>query len=179
MREIPARILALVVAAVLLAPPAAAESKMKRLGEDPAFDAPPALDITYLDVGRNRKDLEIRIGINGMLPGTGGYPELPGIEWYFTTGKRTFLAEAVASGTSGWFLLFEEKDGAFERMEDVEGTYEWTDGYISVLVPLKQIGARRGTKVRGAAEDDVDSHIHHAGTTYTDVMTSSGAYRIP
>lgn len=153
---------------------------MKRLGEDPAFDGPPALDVTYLDVGRNRKDLEIRIGVNAMLPGTGGYPELPGIEWYFTTGKRKFLAEAVASGTSGWFLLFEDKDGVFERMEDVKGTYEWTDGYISMLVPLKQIGARRGTKVRGAAEDDVDSHVHYrSGTSYTDVMTSSGAYKIP
>jgi hypothetical protein len=176
-----ARALAMVTAAaLLLGAPAGAEPKFKRLGEDPALDAPPALDVTYLDVARNGSDLVIRIGVNGMLPGPGGYPELPGIEWYFTTGKRKFLAEAYVSGTSGAFLLFEDKDGAFEVIGDLEGTYDWNDGYISMLVPLHHIGARRGTKVKGAAENDVDSHIHAVVTTeYPDYLTTTKAYKIP
>jgi hypothetical protein len=152
---------------------------MTRLGEDPALDGPPALDVTYLDVARNGKDLEIRIGMENMLPAIGGFPALPGVEWAFSTGKRAFLAEAYVDNTEPAFLLFEIVGDSYELVGDIPGTYDQADGYVSMLVSLKQIGARKGTIVSGAGQDDVDSHVHHATTTYTDTMTTESTYRIP
>lgn len=171
--------LALVVS-LLAMPGVGAEVKMKRLGEDPALDGPPALDLTYVDVGRNGDDLEVRLGMSGMTPGTGGYPQLPGIEWQFKVGKRQFLAEAYVGTTSGNYLLFEVVDGVFEQIGTIEGTYEWTDGYISMLVPLADIGAKTGSKIKGAGEDDADAHVHTgANTVYTDYLTTTKGFKVP
>lgn len=168
------------VTALLGAPSVGAEVKMKRLGEDVALDAPPALDLTYVEVGRNGDDLEIRIGISGMLPGIGGYPALPGIEWQFKAGKRQFLAEAYVGTTRGTFLLFEYVDDVYERRNTIEGTYDWNDGYISMLVPLKEIDAKAGMKIKGAGENDADSHVHGVVTSeYTDYLTTTKAFKIP
>ncbi len=170
-------LMAALVAVLMVAGPASAGGP-QRLGEDPTLDGPPALDITYLDAQKLGKDLEIRIGINGMLPGIGGYPTLPGIEWLFTTGKRTFLAEAYVDNTQGAYLLFEQVGDTYELLGELEGTYDFANGYLSVLVPFKDIGAKRGTTISGAGENDVDSHVHHAGTTYTDMMTTTGSFRV-
>lgn len=172
-------LIALVIACLALPTAALGAPKMTRLGEDPALDGPPALDVTYLDVARNGKDLEIHIGVANMLPAIGGYPQLPGIQWAFTTGKRTFVAEAYVDNTEPVFLLFEIVGDSFELMGNISGTYDFNDGYISLLAPLKQIGARKGTVVQGAGENDVDAHVHHVGTTYTDMMTTESSYRIP
>ncbi|MGH2729868.1 MAG: hypothetical protein ACRDJI_04585 [Actinomycetota bacterium] len=166
-----------------LASPAGAGPKLKTLGTDPAGDAPPALDITYLQVGRTGDDLVIRIGISGMLPQTGGYPTLPGIEWVFDVGSRTFIAEAVAGTSRPAFYLFEMKDDAFEQLESPEGTYDSADGYASILVPLETIGATSGTKISGTGPkgtDDVDAHVHLGPQTYyADAMASSKDYVVP
>lgn len=152
--------------------PAGGAPKYKRLGEDPAMDAPPALDLLYLDVANVGKAVDIRFGIEGMLPRSGGYPELPGIEWVFTTGKRVFVAEAVAgTGTQGRFFLFElEEDGSVTQLESPEGTYDPADGFASVKVPLKTIGAKKGTKLKGfnmgETDGDVDAHVHLGPETY-------------
>lgn len=167
----------------LLAMPihAGADVKMKRLGEDPVGDAPAGLDLTYVEAGKNGPNLEIRIGVEGMTPGTGGYPLLPGIEWLFTTGKRSFLAEAYVDAGQPGFLLFEILEDSYKQIAEIEGTYEWTDGYISLLVPLKDIDAKRGTKIRAALEEgDADSHVHLGSLTeYPDYLTTTKAFVVP
>jgi hypothetical protein len=166
-----------------LATPAGAGPKLKTLGTDPAGDGPPALDITYLQVGRTGSDLDIRIGISGMFPQTGGYPELPGIEWIFDVGSRTFIAEAVAGTSSPAFYLFEMKGDAYEQLESPEGTYDHANGYASILVPLETIGARAGSRISGTGPkgtDDVDAHVHLGPQThYADVMASTKDYVVP
>ncbi|MGH2755508.1 MAG: hypothetical protein ACRDLB_13905 [Actinomycetota bacterium] len=180
MRKLSIILLALFVGSVLTLPALAAAPKMRTLGEDPALDAPPALDLTYLKAGATRKTLEIRIGVANMLPVIGGYPQAPGIEWLFKAGPRTFLAEAYVDNTEGAYLLFEvAKDGVFEEVGALEGTYNPDDGYVSMLVPTSTIGAKRGTKIVGAGENDVDAHIHHAGTTYTDYITTTKGIVVP
>lgn len=184
-------IAAAVATAILVgALPTGAAPKMTRLGTDPTGDGPPALDITFLDVGRTKDSLEIRIGIDKMLPVLGGYPEGPGIEWIFTVGKRTFIAEAVASRTPKFFF-FELKGHAFQQLQGITGTYDWAEGFIRMLVPLKLIGAKKGTVIAGFHEDlamiskdngtDVDAHVHTTpgNTEYFDDMKTSKTYRVP
>lgn len=180
---------ALTIAVVLAAvTPSGAAGKVVRLGSDPAGDGPPALDVTFLDVTRTGDALEIRIGIDKMLPAVGGYPEGPGLEWIFKVGKRVFIAEAVASRTPKFFL-FELKDDAFEQLQSPTGTYAAEDGFARMLVPLELIGAKTGTKITGyhgalpeidkTNGTDVDSHIHTDGTQYLDDFKSTRAFLVP
>lgn len=158
---------------------AVAGPKYKSMGEDATMDAPPGLDVSYLEVARVGKDLDVRIGMANMLPAMGGYPELPGVEWLFTTGKGTYLAEAYVGTDGPHFLVFQQDGEAFNVLGEVEGTYDTADGFISILVPLKMIKAKKGTVITGAGENDVDSHVHAVVTSeYSDVMTSEGSYKI-
>ena len=163
--------------------PASAAPKMTRLGTDPAGDGPPALDVTYLDVGGHHGTLEIRIGVDGMLPGLGGYPELPGIEWTFDVAGRTFVAEGAVQNAAGSFYLFELKGGAFEQLDTPEGTYNPDDGYISIHVPYSDIGARKGMKISGTGPkgtEDVDAHVHAGATThYPDYLATTKDFVLP
>jgi hypothetical protein len=170
---------ALVALLILPAGGAGAETKFKRLGEDPAGDGPPALDLTYVEAGRNGKDLEIRLGIEGMLPGIGGYPSLPGIQWAFDVKGRVFIAEAYVDRATPAFLLFEDEGDTFRQVGTIEGTYDFADGFISMLVPLGDVGARKGTKIKGAGDNDADTHVHHVGTTITDTLTTTKAFIVP
>lgn len=182
MRKIFAALVATLTLALLLAP-AGAGPRFKQLGTDPAGDGPPALDVTYLKVGRNGPNLEIRIGIDKMLPVIAGYPELPGIEWTFDVKKRRFIAEAVAGSRGPLFFLFEEKNGGYTQLESPEGTYDPADGYASIIVPLKTIGAKSGVKISGAdglEHGDVDAHVHLLATTiYPDGMQTKKDYVVP
>ncbi|MDQ3646147.1 MAG: hypothetical protein M3345_04340 [Actinomycetota bacterium] len=159
--------------------------KMKVLGTDPSSDGPPALDVTSLAVGRVGDDLEIRIGVAGMLPAIGGYPEIPGIEWIFDVGSKTFLAEAYVSSTGERFrfLLFEVFDDGYKQLDPLEGTYDSADGYISLKVPLEAIGARKGTKISGTGPPgtpDVDAHLHIGTVTlYPDTMATTKDFVVP
>ena len=180
MRRIAVLVLGTILATAL---PASAGNGLTRLGTDPALDAPPALDVTYLDVGRHGDRLHMRIGVANMIPPGGGYPTVPGIEWVFDVGRRTFIAEAVAGTTVPRFYLFEQKGKAFEQLDPPDGTYNWQDGYIDMLVSLKTIGARSGSRVSGTGPkgtEDVDAHVH-AGpqTLYLDGMATTRDYVIP
>lgn len=181
---------ALVAAAlVAVALPSQAGERLVRLGTDPAGDAPPALDITFLDVGRTEDALEMHIGIDKMLPLIGGYPEGPGIEWIFSVGKRAFIAEAVA-GRTPRFYFFELKGHSYEQLQGITGTYDSADGFIRMLVPLELIGAKKGTTITGFHKPleminkdngtDVDAHVHRpGGTEYLDDMKTTKSYVIP
>ncbi|MEA2434093.1 MAG: hypothetical protein QOG54_1550 [Actinomycetota bacterium] len=175
------KLLLVAFACLLLAGPAAfAANGPEELGNDPSGDGPPALDVTYLQVARAGKSLEVAIGVSGMFPQVGGYPEAPGIEWSFTSKGRTFVAEAVASLNGPTFYLFEEKGGAYEQLESPTGTYDHADGYIMIAIPLKTIGAKRGTVISGTGENDVDAHVHVGPQTYyADQMTTTKDYVIP
>ena len=171
---------ALVVA--LTALPATAKDSMMRLGEDATGDGVvPGLDLSYLDVGRSGDNLEIRLGFADMLPAIHGYPEVPAMEWIFDVGSRTFIAEAVASTGGGHYFLFEIKGNGYEQLDDPQGTYDSADGYVSILVPLADIGAtKKGTRISGTGEpgtEDVDVHWHYpGGTYYTDTFATESDY---
>lgn len=160
---------------------AGAAAQLKRLGEDPAGDGPVGLDLTYLDVGRHGADMHIRIGVE-MVPGIAGYPELPGIEWTFKVGGRTFIAEGV-SGSTPTFYLFEQTADGFTQLDSPTGTYSADDGFIDIFVPLKTIGAKRGSVVTGVenpdAGGDVDAHVHiGAATEYPDAFTTTKSIKL-
>ena len=159
-------------------------SHLKRLGNDPAGDGPAALDVTYLDVGAHHGELEVRIGVDKMIPALGGYPELPGIEWTFDVNGRTFIAEAAVQNGQGNYYLFElQKDGSFAQLDNPTGTYDWADGYVSIIVPLEDIGAKSGTKISGTGPkgtEDVDSHVHAIATTYyPDYLATTKDFIVP
>ncbi len=164
-------------------PAHAAKGGLKTLGTDPSGDGLPGLDVTYLQVGRNGADLEVRIGL-AMVPQLAGYPDLPGIEWVFDVKGRTFVAEAVKTRAGADFYLFElADDGSFQQLAQPEGTYEGSDGYTSIFVPLKIIGARKGTVIKGTnglANGDVDAHVHVGPLThYPDGMETDKGYVVP
>ena len=164
-------------------PAYAGKGGLKTLGTDPSGDGLPGLDVTYLQVGRNGADLEVRIGL-AMLPQLAGFPDLPGIEWVFDVKGRTFVAEAVKTANGADFYLFElADDGSFQQLAQPEGTYEGSDGYTSILVPLKTIGARRGTLIKGTdglENGDVDAHVHVGPQTYyPDGMETDKGYVVP
>ncbi len=183
MRKLMATVLLAAVTLLPLAPAGAAKSNLKQLGTDPAGDGLPALDITYLQVGRTGANLEIRIGLDKMLPRSGSYPLLPGIEWVFDVKDRTFIAEAVAGTGAPRFYLFEQKGDSYEQLESPTGTFDPADGYTSILVPLKTIGARTGVKISGAdglEHGDVDAHVHVGPqTVYPDGMETEKDFVVP
>lgn len=162
--------------AITLAAPSGAAGKMTRLGTDPANDGPPSLDLTYLEVGRLGTSLEVQIGIAHILPEVRSLPEAPGIEWAFEAAGRTFLVEAVP-GTDPTFYMWERKGDSFVEMPSPTGTYEPTDGFISISIPLKAIGAKNGTVISGAGPkgtEDVDAHVHYpGGETFPDKMATT------
>ncbi|HWL65348.1 MAG TPA: hypothetical protein VNP73_05175, partial [Actinomycetota bacterium] len=119
----------------------------------------------------------------GMTPVMGGYPALPGIEWTFDVGPRTFVAEAVADTSGPAFYLFELKGGSFVQLATPSGTYNPDDGYASILVPLSEIGARRASVISGVGKkgtEDVDAHVHLGATThYPDRMATTKDIVVP
>lgn len=174
---------ALLASLLLVATPASGQPRYKELGTDPALDAPPALDLTSLSVARDGEILDIRIAVENMLPVVGGYESLPGVWWVFDAGPRTFGAEAYIEAAAPQFLLFELVDGEPISTTAIEGTYEWTDGFISMHVPLTAIGAITGTRISGADDDegsDADSHVHLFVTDEDfDVLATTKSYRVP
>jgi hypothetical protein len=174
------KVLVIALAAVLaltVVGPSGAATGLTRLGTDPENDGPPSLDVTYLDAGRNGTNLEIRIGVAHILPEVRSVPEAPGIEWIFEVSGRTFVAEGVP-GQNPTFYLFEvAKDGSATQLASPTGSYNHEDGFIRMLIPLKTIGAQKGSVISGVGEkgtEDVDSHIHYgAGEAYPDKMATT------
>ena len=154
---------ALVAACVATAIPSQAEPKLSRLGTDEELDAPPSLDVTYLDVGQSGKALEIRIGLSGIFPELRA-PAGAGIEWTFDVNGRTFVAEGHPDYANGpAYTLFESRNGVFTQLRSLKGSWDADAGYLGMFVPLKTIGARKGTVISGhgpKGTEDVDIHQH-------------------
>ena len=163
--------------------PASSAPALKVLGTDPELDAAPSYDLTSLSVRKVAKDLEIQIGISGMTPPWGiVVPYLPGVQWAFDVKGRTYVAEAYVDPTSEpGYLLFEKKGEVFTQLAELKGSYNWEDGFVSLRVPLKKIGARSGTVISGTGkENDVDFHAHLGPhTEYLDYLTTTKNFIVP
>ena len=165
---------------------ALAKVTTKTLGNDQAGDGLPALDLTYLKVGRLGADLYIEIGVDKMLPPDGGVHQIAGIDWAFGVRGRTFVVEAVVDAGAPDFFLFEIlHDGSHVQLGSPTGEYTWSNGYISMRVPLKSIGAKSGAVVSHAdhseSGSDVSAYLHPAGVTtqYTDTMKTTKDFVVP
>ena len=165
---------------------AQAKVTTKTLGTDPAGDGQPALDVTYLKVGRLRADLYIEIGVDKMLPPDGGVHQIAGIDWAFGIKGRTFIVEAYVDAGAPDFFLFEIlHDGSHAQLESPTGTYTWSNGYINMRVPLKSIGAKSGTVIshpqHSESGTDVSAFLHPSGVTtrYIDTMETSKNFVVP
>ena len=179
---------ALIALALLVsfAAPGHAKVATKTLGTDPAGDGLPALDVTYLKVGRLGADLYIEIGIDKMLPPDGGVHQIAGIDWAFGIKGRTFIAEAFVDAGAPDFFLFEIlHDGSHRQLASPTGEYTWSNGHLNMRVPLKSIGAKSGTVIGHADHSesgtDVSAYLHPAGVTtrYIDTMKTTKDFRVP
>lgn len=172
--------LAVALSLTSFAPAAEGAKGFKRLGTDLVGDGPPGFDLTYLDVGRRGSDLEIRIGMDEIVP-VYPAPDPFGVEWIFDVKGKTFLAEGYVQRGQPEFTLFQITGDSFTVVSDLEGSFDINGGYVMIRVPLKLIGAKRGTLISGTGKkgtEDVDWHIHHATTTYTDFLATTKDYRV-
>jgi hypothetical protein len=168
-----------VVLALVSSSPAAAQ-QMKVLGTDAQNDTAPGYDLTSLAVAQHGSDLHIHIGMV-TLPGAGGYPQA-GIQWSFMSRGKTYAVEAhqEAPGDYG-FTLFEVNGGVFKQLESVDG--ELTAVGLDAYVPLKSIGARRGTVISGKplvdGGGDVEVHQHAGAVSpIMDDIKTTGTFRV-
>ena len=156
--------------------PASAAPSMTVLGTDPSMDAAPGSDLTQLAVTTHGSDLHIQFTLTS-IPVAGTYGDLTGIQWAFKSKGRTFVAEAYPYRGSFGFALFEIKGEAFEQVGELEGEWDTIAGLLDIYVPLKTIGAKKGTKITGAGENDVDVHVHGGVTDYyADQMTTTKGF---
>ncbi len=173
-----ASLLAACVAALLtVAAPAGAGGGMTVLGTDPSLDAAPGSDLTQLAATSHGKDVHIQFTFANSLPVAGTYGPLTGIQWAFKVGKKTFVAEAYPDGASFSYVLFEIQGDSFRQVETLEGNFDTIGGILDIFVPLKAIGAKKGTKIVGAGKNDVDVHVHAGVTTYyADQLTTTKGF---
>ena len=154
---------------------------MTVLGTDPSLDAAPGGDLTEFAVARSGDDLHIRFTFANSIPGIGTYGPPAGVEWLFKVGPRTFLAEGFQEDTDFRYILFEKvNETTYHQRIDMDGSFDTLAGTMDIFVPLQSIGAKPGTRIAGAGENDVDVHIH-AGvqTIYPDTLTTNKAYVVP
>ena len=168
--------LAAVIAAGLIgsAVPAGAAPGLTVLGTDPSLDAAPGSDLTQLAATTHGSDLHIQFTFANSIPVAGTYGPLTGIQWAFKSRGKTYVAEAYPDGASFGYVLFEINGDAFKQIETLEGDFDTVAGLLDIYVPLKTIGAKKGSKITGAGENDVDVHVHAGVTThYADQMTTT------
>ena len=168
---------ALTLSAVVGVPaPVSADVPLTVLGTDPALDGPPGADLTQLAAGVHGTDLHIQFKFANSIPVLGTHGPLAGVEWLFKSEGKTYLAEAypnLPNATTFGYILFEIKADSFEQIATLEGNWDTVGGVLDIFVPLKTIGAKKGTKIAGAGPDDADVHIHGLVTTiYPDKMTT-------
>ena len=166
---------AIAVSGLLVVPaPAGADVPLTVLGTDASLDAPPGSDLTQLAAGVHGSDLHIQFTFANSIPVAGTYGPLTGIQWAFKANGRTFVAEAYPDGASFGYVLFEINGDAFKQIATLEGEFDTIGGILDIFVPLKSIGAKKGTKITGAGENDVDVHVHAGVTTiYPEQMTTT------
>jgi hypothetical protein len=170
-----------VAVALMLISPAQAAGAFKTLGSDASLDAPPGADLTSLQVAQGSKTLDIRIGI-ALVPSQGSYPEA-GIQWAFTSGKRTYLAEThVGTGEFGFNLYRVDASGAFVLIGPIDGAVDVEAGIVDMHVPLRSIGAVSGTVISGqplGTSGDVEFHQHASlATRVLDEFTTERSFKI-
>lgn len=162
---------------IATAAPAGGQPSMTVLGTDPALDAPPGSDLTQLAVTSHGKDLHIQFTFANSLPVAGTYGPLTGIQWAFKVKGKTYVAEAYPDGASFSYVLFQITGDTFKQIGMLEGNFDTVGGILDIFVPLKTIGAKKGTKIAGAGENDVDVHVHAVATTlYPEQMTTTKGY---
>ena len=171
-------IVAIALSGLLVAPaPAGADVPLTVLGTDPSLDAPPGSDLTALAAGVHGSDLHIQFTFANSIPVAGTYGPPAGLEWLFKVRGKTYLAEAfpeTPNATEFSFVLFEINGDAFKQVALLEGEWDTIGGVVDIFVPLKTIGAKKGTSITGAGKDDVDLHVHGLVTTlYTDTLTTT------
>ena len=171
---------AVLAVSVLMAPQAGAAPTMKQIGIDPALDAPYGADLAALLVSSHGGDLHLRIELAGALPVQGSYPGA-GIEWSFDVRGRTFIAEGhPEAGGEFLYTLYEVVDGTFTQLAQLEGNFD-SSGLLDMYVPLREIGARKGTRISGTGTaDDVNIH-QHAGpvSPLLDTMSTTSDFVVP
>lgn len=163
-RKLVARALLALALTAAVSPSSAAAAPMKVLGTDAALDGPPAADLVSLAAAVHGPDLHVRIGLANALPEQGSYPGV-GIEWAFDVRGRTFLVEAHPEPGAMRYTLFEVSGEALRQVAIIDGSFDTAAGLIDMLVPLSEIGARKGTRISGAGDgSSPDADIHqHAG----------------
>ena len=168
-------IVAIALSGLLVAPaPAGADVPLTVLGTDPSLDAPPGSDLTGLAAGVHGSDLHIQFTFANSIPVAGTYGPPAGLEWLFKVRGKTYLAEAYPDYPNFGFVLFEINGDAFKQVATLEGEWDTIGGVVDIFVPLKTIGAKKGTAITGAGENDVDLHVHGVVTTqYTDTLTTT------
>jgi len=150
---------------------------MTVLGTDPSLDAPPGSDLTQLAAASHGSDLHIQFTFANSIPVAGTYGPPTGVQWAFKVGKKTFVAEAYPDRASFGYVLFQIEGDTFKQVATLEGRWDTIGGVLDIFVPLKTIGAKKGTKIVGAGENDVDVHVHGLVTTYyADQMTTKKGF---
>jgi uncharacterized protein YraI len=158
-------------------PAGAAAPGLTVLGTDPSLDAAPGSDLTQLAAATHGSDLHIQITFANSIPVLGTYGPPTGIQWAFNSRGKTFVAEAYPDGTTFGYTLFEVSGEAFKQVAELEGDFDTVAGILNIYVPLKTIGAKKGTKIAGAGENDVDVHVHAGPSTqYADQMTTTKGF---
>lgn len=161
----------------LIGPAHAKDVPFKTLGTDPQLDAPVGGDITQLDAGVVGSNLAIRFHLSAMFPVQGTYPEA-GIEWAFDTGGKSFVAEGhPENGGAFAYNLFELAGASLREVGTIDGEVDWAAATMTIYVPLKTIGARKGSRISGhgaSGTEDVDIHLHaNAASRVLDTMATT------
>ena len=170
---------AIAIGLLVSSAPAGAAGGMTVLGTDPSLDAAPGSDLTQLAVTGHGSDLHIQFTFANSIPVAGTYGPLTGIQWAFDVRGTTYVAEAYPDGASFGYVLFQIDGDTFKQVATLEGEFDTVGGILDIFVPLKTIGAKKGTKIAGAGENDVDVHVHALLTDhYADQMTTTKGYVI-
>ena len=155
---IPRSVAVALVTASLLLPwhPAAAKGPIKVLGRDVKGDAPAGLDLTWLSVGRFRKDLGVMVGLHD-INAAARFHNVAHTAWSFAVDDRTFLIEMRFVAVRPQFDLYERTDDGYVPVATgLKGHWDTLNGFIGVLVPMDLVGAKTGSVVSGADDDLTD-----------------------
>lgn len=168
------------------------------MAEDAAGDAPEGFDLTALKVRRVEKDIEFRFELDGLTEGK-TFPQSGTVWWYFNTDDKSadWWVVADIDTPERYYMMWSccyVSGGGWADSWEVEGEYNWKEGYISVFVPVSTFGGP-GTALSHCHPDPwfcsgsdpdvlVHSHLgsHHAitvTTIETDSMMTTRPYVIP
>ena len=169
------------VLATFVATPAAAKCPGKVLGRDARGDAPAQTDLLGLMALRCGPDLGIMFHVQRVEPASPIYA-LAHARWGFAVDDRSFVVEGEV-GASSSFVLSEWVSGELRPVDAVRGSYDTYNHTIGVLVPMKLVGAKVGSRVAGAHDLDPEDASFRvgAGTTgyVVDSLTTTKQWVIP